>query len=396
MKAFAELSEIDEANVVRCARVLLRRPLLSSSGPDGDLLPMIYRHRAVLQELFSTLLGYRLVVERRFARLYKTGPGDDATRGEPSLSPRGYTYLALALAALTGIGRQVLLSRLADEVRAAAEEAGVAVHDDPADRRALAAALRHLVSLGVITETEGAVDTNAEALITIDTDVLGHLLAGRLGEASTAEELIATSVGAGWRGTEHAVRRRLVEDPVVLFDDLPPDQAAWLRQNHARESALLERYFGLVTETRQEGIVASDPEDYLTDVVFPGQGTVARVALLALPRLLDVSHPVERTGRHPVSREDLAGVCQELVVSHPAAWSKVATEDPDYLVDAVATLLRRLGLLRQEGSEWLLSPAAHRWSPQADAAPLPGREPEPAPEPPVWSLFDDEDEVGTR
>ena len=144
------LSEIDAANVVRCARVLLRRPLLRVGGPDGDLLPLAYRHRHALTELFARVLGYRLVVRRQFARLYKALPGTTVVRGEPSLTPRGYAYLALTIAALTGVGRQVLLSRLVADVRAAAAEAGIEANDDMPDRRALTAALRHLVALGVI------------------------------------------------------------------------------------------------------------------------------------------------------------------------------------------------------------------------------------------------------
>ncbi|QUH01139.1 TIGR02678 family protein [Saccharopolyspora erythraea] len=400
VRTFEDLPDIDAANVVRCARVLLRRPLLRPGAPDGDLLPMIYRQRAVLQEVFSSLLGYRLVVERRFARLYKSGPGDDATRGESSLSPRGYAYLALTLAALTGIGRQVLLSRLVSDVRAAASEAAIAVVDDPADRRALTAALRHLVALGVITETEGTVaatDASAEALITIDTDLLGQLVAGPLAEADSPQALVSMAAEPGPRSVEHAVRRRLVEDPVVLYRDLPDAQAEWLLKHLGTESKLLERFFGLVTESRAEGLVVTDPEDYLTDVVFPGPGTVARIALLALPELLERAEPRESDGRHPVAEADLAEVCAELVESYPAAWSRQATEDQGDLVRSVRALLGRLGLLHREGEQWLLSPAAHRWLPQPDATPAPGREPEPpAAAPAGWSLFDDMEEEGQR
>ncbi|WP_258342182.1 TIGR02678 family protein [Saccharopolyspora gregorii] len=413
-RTFDELSSIDASNVVRCARALLRRPLLREGTPDGDLLPMIYRQRAALHEVFSALLGYRLVVERRFARLYKSGPGADATRGEPSLTPRGYAYLALTLATLTGIGRQVLLSRLVTDVRAAAVEAGVPVVDDPADRRALTAALRHLVALGVISETEGTVtatDSTAEALITIDTDLLGQLPAGPIGTADGPAELVAAAAQAGPRSVEHVVRRRLVEDPVVLYADLPAEQRDWLLKNFGVESRLLERFFGLVTEVRSEGVVVSDPEDYLTDTPFPGTGTVARVALLALPRLLELGEPRESDGRHPVTRDQLAEVCADLVESYPAAWSRQATEEPAELVRSVADLLRRLGVLRGEAADgtattgedhgeltWWLSPAAHRWLPEPDATPAPGREPEPppAPEPPGLSLFDDLEEDGAR
>lgn len=403
---FDELGDIDTANVVRCARVLLRRPLLHPGSPDGDLLPMMYRQRTVLRELFGTLLGYRLVVQRRWARLYKTGPGTDPTRGAPSLSPRSYAYLALTLATLTGIGRQVLLSRLAGDVRAAAAEAGITVGDDPADRRALAAALRHLVTLGVISETEGTVtpvgnDPSAEALITVDTDLLGQMVSGPLKEAGGPEELVGLADGtaAGSPHVEQAVRRRLVEDPVVHYADLPAEHASWLRDHHGRESRILERYFGLVTETRKEGVAVTDPEDYLTDVVFPGPGTVARVALLALPQLLE-RHPARTAdNRHPVTWQDVRAVCSELVETYPAAFSRQATEDSAALARAVVDLLHRLRVLRpaesgtdpHEQHDWLLSPSAHRWVPHPDSAPAQSAPaPDPAPPPsPGLSLFDE-------
>jgi uncharacterized protein (TIGR02678 family) len=386
--------------------------LLRADGPDGDLLPLVYRHRTTLQDLFAGLLAYRLVVERRFARLYKPGPGFDPTRGEPTLSPRGYTYFALTVAALTGVGRQVLLSRLVTDVRAAAVEAGVAVTDDLPDRRALTAALRHLLALGVITETEGTVapwgtEGPAEALITIDTDLLGQLLSGPLLEATGPDHLIELAARPGPRGAEHAVRRKLVENPVVLQTDLPEDQMEWLRRNQRRESSLLERNFGLVTETRLEGVAVTDPEDYLTDVLFPGSGTVARIALLALPELIadpapelfadDAEPPEPRPdGRHPVSYGQVRVICAQLVEDYPAAWSRQATDDLDRLTADVLDLLVRMGLAVNDAEEgWLIAPTAHRWAPQPDDTPARNAPPPPPAEPeePGWSLFDGEGEL---
>ncbi|SDC98055.1 TIGR02678 family protein [Actinokineospora iranica] len=397
----ADLSDIDAGNVARCAKVLLRHPLLRPGGPDGDLLPLVYRYRVALQEMFASLLGYRLVVERRFARLYKAGPGRDATRGEPALSPRAYAYVCLTMAALTGVGKQVLLSRLVADVRATAAEAGVAVADDIGDRRALTAALRHLIGLGVITETDGSVagligEATAEALITIHTDLLGQLLAGPLAEAESADELIESAASPGQLGTEHAVRRRLVENPVTLHADLPADEADWLLRRQRRESVVLERCFGLITETRAEGVAVTDPEEYLTDVLFPSTGTVARIALLALPDLLsgesgesEEDGEPRRDGRVPVTRAALREVCERLVAEYPAAWSRQATEDVDALVDSVTGLLSRLSLALPDGDGWLISPAAHRWLPQPDDTPTRPSAPEAPPEP-GWSLFDEE------
>jgi uncharacterized protein (TIGR02678 family) len=394
------LADIDAANVVRCARTLLRRPLLRLGGPDGELLPLVYRHRVVLGEMFTALLGYRLVVERKFARLYKAGPGEDSTRGVQELSPRGYAYVALTMAALTGTGRQVLLSRLVSDVRAAAIEAGMQVVDTIADRRALTAALRHLVSLGVLTETEGTVgsassDAPAEALITIETDLLGQLLAGPIGDARDAGHLVALAARTAPRRVDFQVRRKLVETPVVLYADLAEDEREWLLRNQRRESYLLERCFGLYTETRLEGVLAADPEEYLSDVMFPGTSTVARIGLLALPDLLggDSAEESEKdsAGRCPVTADQVREVCERLVADYPAAWSRQAAEDLDGIVTEVLALFVHMGLAVADGERWWLSPAAARWWPEPDGDPE--RDiPEPAPEPevPGWSLFDEE------
>ncbi|MEU7475803.1 TIGR02678 family protein [Lentzea sp. NPDC042327] len=393
MNHFDTLSEIDAANVVRCARTLLRRPLLRSEGPDGELLALVYRHRAVLQDLFAGLLGYRLVVERRFARLYKSGPGNDDTRGVLSMSPRGYAYLALTLAVLTGTGRQALLSRLVADIRSAAAEAGISAPDDVTERRALTAALRHLVSLGVLQETEGSVAQDVvpqEALITIDTDLLGQLVTGPVGEADSPARLVELAARPGPRGVEHAVRRKLVETPLVLYADLPADQAEWLRRNQRKETALLEQAFGLFTECRVEGVLAADPEDYLTDLSFPGVSTVARIALLALPDLLDDPSD-DAPARHVVTVDRLREVCARLVEDYPAAWSKQFTDDLDRLVAEVAELLRRMGLAVPCAEGWSISAAAHRWLPSPDGDPE-REQPEPVVvrEVPSWSLFDEE------
>ncbi|GAB2866752.1 TIGR02678 family protein [Lentzea nigeriaca] len=393
MNHLDNLSDIDAANVVRCARALLRRPLLRSDGPDGELLSLVYRHRATLQDLFAGLLGYRLVVERRFARLYKSGPGHDDTRGVLGMSPRAYAYLALTLAVLTGIGRQTLLSRLVADIRSAAVEAGIDAPDDVTERRALTAALRHLVSLGVLQETEGSVAQDMipqEALITIDTDLLGQLVTGPVGEAQSPAHLIELAARPGPRGVEHAVRRKLVETPLVLYADLPDDQAEWLRRNQRKETALLEQAFGLYTECRVEGVLAADPEDFLTDLSFPGVSTVARIALLALPDLVE-DDSEDPPARHVVAVERIREVCARLVEDYPAAWSKQFTDDLDRLVAEVTELLRRMGLAVPVEEGWSISAAAHRWLPEPDGDPE-REQPEPVvvPEVPSWSLFDEE------
>jgi len=310
------------------------------------------------------------------------------------MSPRGYAYLALTLAVLTGIGRQTLLSRLVADIRSAAVEAGIDAPDDISERRALTAALRHLVSLGVLHETEGSVAQDVlpqEALITIDTDLLGQLVTGPVGEAQSPAHLVELAARPGPRGVEHAVRRRLVETPLVLYADLPDEQAEWLRRNQRKETALLEQAFGLHTECRVEGVLAADPEEFLTDLSFPGVSTVARLTLLALPDLVD-GEDEDAPARYVVTAERLREVCAGLVEDYPAAWSKQFTDDLDRLVAEVTELLRRMGLAVPHEQGWSISAAAHRWLPSPDGDPEREQLPEPVVvrEVPSWSLFDEE------
>ncbi|WP_156185003.1 DUF2398 family protein, partial [Allosalinactinospora lopnorensis] len=185
--ALEGLDAIEAAQVRRCARVLLRRPLLRAEGADGETLGAVRRYADRLQALFAGYLGYRLVVEPTFARLYKPPRASDGVRrahktnGAP-FTPRGYAYLALVLAVLAGSSGQALLSGLVAEVRAAGAEAGLDLGTGIVDRRALVAALRHLIDLGVLTETDGAVapwtdDADREALLTVDVELLGHAVA---------------------------------------------------------------------------------------------------------------------------------------------------------------------------------------------------------------------------
>lgn len=367
---FEGLSHGDAAEARMCARTLLRRPLLHAGGPEGELLPAVYRHRDVLRRLFTDYLGYTLRIERRFARLYKTLDGE-VGRGVADFTPRSYIYFALALAALIQAGRQILLSQLVADIRGAAAEAGIAVGDDLVEMRALSAALRHLVSLGILEEIEGTVAAlghkgSAEALITVDTELLGLLMTRTWAGEHGHHEALAREPGIG-PSAGIAARRRVVEDPVVLYSDLPASEAEFLRRYHRREGYWLDRYFGLQIETRAEGMTAIDPEEYLTDLPFPAGSTVARMALLILEPLLAASSPRQGDGCYPVSFDQIRNVCVGLAGRYPSAWARGDLSNLDTLASRVTELLFQTGIARRVSDEAAaLVPAAYRWRPQID------------------------------
>lgn len=349
------------------ARLLLSQPLIVAGGFNGDRLPLIRQHARWLTDEFSHVLGYRLVVEAGFARLYKTAVGDasrparrDGTgnpltgTGSP-LTPRAYTYLTLAVSVLLTAREQMLLSGLVADVRAAAAEAGIELGDDRAERRALTAALRTLVRWGVISEDDGNVAGYAEnaaheALLTVRREVVRHLIAGPLRQAQTPDELVELAAAAPVGGARHRVRRKLVETPVVYRDELPDEDREWMAQYQRREEDVLGGFLGVTFEIRAEGIALFGPE--LTDRKFPAEGTVAQAALLSVSTLVERLRPANI----PNPREHLIvavpipdGLLEEVVAGHldrhKRRWAKEWVANPEALIDEVRGLLVEMRLI---------------------------------------------------
>src|SRR5262249_26971131 len=81
----------------------------------------------------------------------------------------------------------------------------------------------------------------------------------------------------------HSVFRRLVDDPVVYFDDLTADERAYLGTPTGRQ--LLRRaadQAGFLLEERAEGVMFVDQDGIATDTRFPDDSGNAKVAALLL------------------------------------------------------------------------------------------------------------------
>ena len=81
------------------------------------------------------------------------------------------------------------------------------------------------------------------------------------------------------------------------MDELSESERLWLRQYQRREAQILEENFGLRLEIRLEGVMALDPQDELTDMRFPRDGTLGQAALLAVAELVERLTP-ERAVEH--------------------------------------------------------------------------------------------------
>jgi uncharacterized protein (TIGR02678 family) len=360
------------------ARYLLRTPLVLASR-DPDAHRRVRRHVDALGAMFRTYLGYRLVVDAKFARLSKAGlgPGEGRpfTRGSPKVafSPRDYTYLALLCSVLLTGRQQVLLSSIVADVRQSAAEAGIDLGGDTlAERRALVHALRQLIEWGIVTEDAGSVseyadDPTREALLFIERELVRHLLAVPLREVDDPDALVELASCVAPDAARHAVRRKIVESPVVMVDDLTEAERGWLRQSQRREAQILEDNFGLRLEIRAEGVAAFDPQEELTDVAFPREGTLGQAALLAVAALVaELGHrPFESPhATVPVPPGLLSSVEQGLLARHGGRWSKEYTDHPERLGPDVEDLLVDVGLLARttDGSLSLRSVAA-RYAP---------------------------------
>lgn len=368
-----------DAEVRRAARALLLQPLLVDTGTSVDDLRLVRRHREELTRLFAEGLGYRLVVEPRAARLLKPGLGRVSSRPwrrrtEASFTPRMYALFCLTVAALTRSRSQLLVDELVAQVRSAAVDAGIDIDlDTTVDRRALHAALTHLVALGVLHERDGDLehwaDQRTQSLLDVRRDVLALLVSAPLAGAQDAAALLdvqALPSAAG--GARVAIRRTLVEQPVLSTDDLTDDQAEWWRRNRNRERDWLADHFGLELELRAEGGLAVDPDDVLTDDDFPGRGSTKHLALLLLAELVESARPAAPHGPQPWRRVAAVDVrvCADAVLRQ---WSsglrRELREDPQAARRHAIDVLVGAGLVRRETDDALLVHAsAARYAPR--------------------------------
>ncbi len=368
-------------------RALLAKPWLTRER-DTEEFRLVRRHREALTTWFADTLRYRLECDTETARLRKAGIGSGPPRPllrtgtKAPYGPRGYALLVAVLASLTRERDQLLLEDLALAVRATAAEAEVSLDlEQLADRRLLQAALRTLLDLGVLVERDGTVegwdtDRRVQALLDVRRDRLALLLDVHLGRAEDPFaflDIAAVPSAAG--GARVAVRRRLVEHPVLDTATMSEEESQWWRRNRGREANLLADWLGLQVELRAEGAVAVDPDGWLTDRDLPGAGTAAHAALLVLQLLVAgcrdgaLAEKQQRAWR-PVSDADFDAAVSRVLEAYGRGFAKDFRE-PDFLRTHVADTLAAFGLLRPDGDGFLLHAAAARYATNAEVIDAP-------------------------
>ncbi|NJC23832.1 uncharacterized protein (TIGR02678 family) [Arthrobacter pigmenti] len=363
----------------RVLRALLVRPVLRAQV-DGELFRLARRHADTLRGWFDRETGWRLVVESQTVRLLTSyvpqGPTAIAVaerhpargrRGDPPFTRRRYVLLCLALAVLERSDPQISLGRLAEDVVLAARQPDlngvVFTLGGREERSDLVAAIRLLLGHGVLVrvagDEESYVSAGGDALYDVDRRVLATMLSTShgpglvgvaLGPAPAIDQIeealheppTAYTDEESTRQLRHAVSRRLLCDPVVYYDELPDDQRSYLVGQRVQLTRRLAEATGLVPELRAEGVALVDPDDQLTDVRMPEQGTDGHATLLLAEQLAAAGTTEVATLRQRVKR---------LAKDHAAFWRKT-TQEPGAENAIVADALDRLvglGLVRVVG-----------------------------------------------
>ncbi|WP_338053457.1 TIGR02678 family protein [Rhabdochromatium marinum] len=380
----------------RALRGLLMQPLLYADHPAYRL---VKRHIDWLREWLHSETRWDLRLEADFARLAKTAPEhDDGSRAaRPGRRPvdldftcRRYALLCLVLAGLERGEMQSTLGRLGktamDQSAEPAVQASGLVFElrTQEDRRDLVAVVRLLLNLGVLVRVAGSEDAyiqneTKDVLYDIDRHVLSALLVTRRGPSlvDTLEQpadsldrrigaitarFVADTPEARNRELRQRLTERLLDDPVLYYDELDEDERAYLfNQRHAIVQRIQEAT-GLVPEMRAEGIAMVDPEGDLADQRMPSEGTEGHITLLL------AGHLAERLSQdRAVSWSDLHDAYRTWVERYGRYWKKAA-KDPDAgpsFCREAAERLASLGLARIEADGVRPLPAIARYAVEA-------------------------------
>ena len=368
----------------RAARALLKRPLLRAT--EQESFRLVRSQLAELRRWFDANAGWRLHADADVIRLHKEpAVSDDATR--PARDPRNrnafgrrrYVLFCLSLAALERADAQIPLGRLAEQVLLLARgpamaDTGVEFTLTGRDQKTdLVAVVHLLLHWGVLARVAGDEEDylrgTGDVLYDVSRRVLSQLLVARRGPstitADALEERLAAlgaveapdSGEATNRRIRHRLTRRLLDDPVVYFEELDDAEAEYLRRQRPAIVRRIGELTGLVAEVRAEGIAMVDPDDDLTDVRLPEPGTEGHLTLLLAEHLA-------RPEAHEQRVEELQRLTVSLAERHRTFWRKGASEPGAEvaLTDAALERLSALRLVERHGNRVRSLPALARFA----------------------------------
>lgn len=390
----ARMEESTALERQRALCALLQRPLLTADGPQAPEFGMVRRHAGWLREWLAHNPGWSLTLHSEVARLRKT-PADAGIGTRPARDPknkseftrRRYVLLCLLLAVLEQEDRQTTLGQLADKLTtmcaadAALAKAGIVFDLSSMDqRRDLVQVVRLLLDLGVLRRRHGDEEQylagRGDVLYNISRPILGSMLCVKRGPSTVEETLLKDRIAAiieepvpetnegRTRRLRSRLMRRLLDDPVVYYDELEQAEFDYLNNQRSRLLQQVEQATGLVPEVRKEGIAMLDVRGDATDLGLPEEGTDGHLTLLVTQFLANEL----RQKREIISHRAIGQHITELIEIHKAHWRKdvVLPGAAEVLVEQVLERLEALSLVRRTEAGVQPLPAIARYSLSSD------------------------------
>lgn len=372
----------------RALRALLMRPLLVEGNAE---LALVRHHSEYLRDWFARETGWRLRVERGFARLQKQ-PADalDATRGLPEFDRERYALLCLACAVLERSESQITLRRLGEQLleEALADQELTArgfqfTLESLHQRRALVQVCRFLLEYGVLSRVVGDEETyvnrSGDVLYDVNRRVLARLPASERGAsliaalspqlgfeevlAALLEEYVPDSAEGRRTALRHRLSRRLLDDPALYHEDLNDEERQYLNSQRGLMAGRLAQALGLVPELREEGLALIDNDEFLSDKKMPAVGTQSHVTLLVAEHLAEAERVAPRRLH---SLAELADFIRMAADTYGKYWKKEARAAGAELelAEKAAEYLEALRLVRRIQNSVQARPALLRFAVQ--------------------------------
>jgi uncharacterized protein (TIGR02678 family) len=409
-------------------RLLLRHPMLTAerAAAAGLPFPDLVANGGWLIQWFDDLTGWQLIIDDRrgFARLVKTGafgdrrrPARSARNSRRPFTRRRYTLLCLLMAMLEAADRQITLREIVGAVSAATAALDDVGTFDPTqrdERAALIDAVLALAELGVLAEKDARDDYidqpgTANALYHVDSRRLSALLVTprAIAAASCVAEVFHEDRYAPWDSVigedataalpmwlrqspalptapardeedvgrpatdtqrrlraRHRLMRRLLDDPVLYYDQLTMAEREFLTSITGWVVRRLSD-LGFEVERRAEGWLLVDPDSIATDITFPAGetgGNVKQAALLLLDALVAKARAADS---RMWARGEVTEMVAALLARHPRWATAYQADDGRALTREVLHLLASLHLLTSDQLTIMLLPAAARYSAKA-------------------------------
>ncbi|UJW32712.1 TIGR02678 family protein [Saccharothrix sp. AJ9571] len=352
------LEETTREELRQATRFLVLNPLLHPGGRHAKMATLVHSHAKPLKAWFDEYLGWPLVIERDVIRLVKVPEPQTVTHRDDAPNARCCALFCLVLATLEDAGTQTVITELADEVTTiiAATE-GIPAYDSTeySERKAFIQAIRLLTTHGALVPVQDSASTHEDenryvesegnALYDVDHRTAALLLAcptpparAAIYQHITRQSYPDTVEGAN-RRRRHAVMRRLVDHPVMYFDELTDDQIDYFRNQRALFVRQLREMLDTRLEVRAEGAAIIDDE--LTDLAFPKDTKDQFAALLFAHALADEPNATEPGNQ--VADEVLHRIADQ--VAPQLAARAIRASSPREVRQAALTVLTKLRLV---------------------------------------------------